>query len=408
MGRSAVKVAQLNQYIGRIMKTDPLLSDISVIGEISNLKYHSSGHIYFSLKDDYARVGCFLAAQNAEYITSPLEEGMEVIASGYISVYERGGNYSLNVQDVETAGLGQLAARFEALKKKLSEEGLFDPDKKKELPAFPEKIAIVTSPTGAAVRDILKILKSRNDYVDILIYPVLVQGPSAPPEIASAIDDINDNHKDVDIIITGRGGGSAEELWAFNEEIVVRSIAGSHIPIISAVGHETDVTLSDFAADVRAETPTAAAQMAVPDTAQLREELNYLKERLKEGIEHRVESLQRTLDNLDPTAFATGLKTRMNYEQMHIDSLWEQISDDMDLRIKEGIRISDQYMEIIETASPYRILGQGYSWVTDENGKILRSVDAIKKGDLVTLRLSDGSADAYIEDTKKEVDNNER
>ena len=408
MGRSAVKVGQLNQYIGRIMKTDPLLADISVIGEISNLKFHSSGHIYFSLKDDNSRVGCFLAAQRAEYISSPVEEGMEVIASGYISVYERGGSYSLNVQDVETGGIGQLAARFEELKKKLSSEGLFDPAIKKELPVFPDKIAVVTSPTGAAVRDILKILKSRNDYVDILIYPVLVQGPAAPGEISAAIDDINKNHKDVDIIITGRGGGSAEELWAFNEEPVVRSIYRSHIPVISAVGHETDVTLSDFAADVRAETPTAAAHMAVPDTAEIRSELKRMIIEMGEDMKDRAEAMSRHLEALDPTSFAAGLRTRMNYEQMHVDDIFYQMKDDMDMIISINSKSIAQHREIMETASPYRILERGYSFVTDKNGRILRSVDDISQGDSVKLKLSDGYADAEIIGTEKEVVDHEQ
>lgn len=403
MGRSPVKVGQLNQYISRILRTDPILADVSVVGEISNLKFHSSGHVYFSLKDDFARVGCFLAAPNLEHIKGPLEEGIEVIATGYISVYERGGNYSLNVQDIETGGVGQLAARFEELRKKLSEEGLFDREHKKELPFFPEKIAIVTSPTGAAVQDVMKIIRSRNDYVDILVYPVLVQGPSAPGEIAEAIDDLNVNYKNIDIIITGRGGGSAEELWAFNEEPVLRSIFRSKIPVISAVGHETDVTLSDFVADVRAETPTAAAQMAVPDTGALREHLDELKEDLISDLEYRLDQFTTRLRSLDPVAFASGLKTRMNYEQVHLDDLMEQMKYDLDSRMDRIRSDMGTYKEILETASPFRILGQGYSYVTGEDGRILRSVDEVSPGDPISIRMSDGSADAEIKSTNKEV-----
>ena len=408
MGRTPVKVRQLNQYVGRILKTDPILADVSVIGEISNLKFHSSGHVYFSLKDDYARVGCFLAAQNLEYIKGPLEEGMEIIASGFISVYERGGNYSLNVQDIETGGVGQLAARFEELKKKLSDEGLFDNEHKKELPQFPEKIAIVTSATGAAVQDIMKIIRGKNDYVDILVYPVLVQGPSAPGDIAKAIEDINDDHRDVDIIITGRGGGSAEELWAFNEEVVVRSIFRSKIPVISAVGHETDVTLSDFVADVRAETPTAAAQMAVPDTGLLREHIEDLKKSMIDDLEYKVESCSARLKALDPVAFATGLRTRMNYEQVHLEDTLEQMRYDLDSRIERVRADMELHREILETASPFRILGQGYSYVTDQNGNIIRSVEEVSRGDIISIRMNDGSADAEIRKTFKEVNNGDR
>lgn len=404
MGRSAIKVGQLNQYIGRILKTDPILSDVSVIGEISNLKFHSSGHIYFSLKDDTSKVNCFLSSYNAEYIKSPLEEGMEIVASGYISVYERGGYYSLNVMDVETGALGQLAVRFEELRKKLSEEGLFDDEHKKELPSFPKRISIVTSPTGAAVRDIIKIVKSRNDYVNILIYPVLVQGPAAAASIAGAIDDINANHRDVDVIITGRGGGSAEELWAFNEEVVVRSIYNSKIPVISAVGHETDVTLSDFAADIRAETPTAAAQMAVPDTGEIREALDDMRDSLMEDMAHLIEGYKTRVENLDPSSFASGLMTRMNYEQMHTDDIFEQMSEDIRSRIDRSLLRAEHYREIIETANPYRILGQGYSFVTDEKGSIIRSVDDISEGDRVSIRLSDGYAEATIDNREKEAE----
>ena len=286
MGLKPVKVSQLNNYIKRILQSDPILGSVSVIGEISNLKFHNSGHVYFSLKDEKSRINCFLAADNVDAVEDMLVEGNEVTARGYIYLYERGGSYSLNVRTMESAGRGDLAAAFEKLKAKLEKEGIFDPAHKKVLPFFPQKVAVVTSPTGAAVRDIVKIITGRNDCVDIVIYPVLVQGPYAAEEIAHAIKDINENHSDVDIIITGRGGGSMEELWAFNEECVARSIYGSDIPVISAVGHETDFTISDFAADRRAETPTAAAQMAVPDTKELRDRIEALCTEMKLSLIH--------------------------------------------------------------------------------------------------------------------------
>ena len=267
MAVKPVKVSQLNGYIKRILQTDPILGNVSVVGEISNLKFHGSGHVYFSMKDEGSRLNCFLPSERAESLRYELSEGMEITASGYIYLYERGGSYSLNIRDIEVAGLGNLSIAFEKLKEKLGKEGLFDAEHKKEIPFFPEKIAVVTSESGAAIRDILKIIKNKNNYVDILIYPVLVQGPAAAGEIAEAICDINENCPDVDTIIVGRGGGAMEELWAFNEEIVARSIYNSNIPVISAVGHETDVTISDFVADRRAETPTAAANLAVPDLA---------------------------------------------------------------------------------------------------------------------------------------------
>ena len=231
MAVKPVKVSQLNGYISRVLQTDPLLGILSVIGEISNLKYHGSGHVFFSLKDEKSTVNCFLAAGNLRHIRYELAEGMEIIAHGYISVYQAGGRYSLNIRDIDVAGQGDLAAAFEKLKEKLAAEGLFDEAHKKPLPEYPKKIAVVTSETGAAVRDIIKIIKRRNDVTSVLVYPVLVQGPDAAPDIAAAIEDIN-RMDDIDIIITGRGGGSMEDLWAFNEEIVARSIYRSVIPVI--------------------------------------------------------------------------------------------------------------------------------------------------------------------------------
>ena len=224
MAAKPVSVSQLNSYIKRILQTDPILGNVSVTGEISNLKFHNSGHVYFSLKDESSRIDCFLPAGNLYSLDFQMKEGMEVTAYGYVYLYEKGGRYSLNVRTMDNAGQGELAIAFEKLKKKLENEGLFDRSHKKEIPSFPEKIAVVTSPVGAAVRDILKIIRSRNTYVDVLIYPVIVQGPKAAGEIAEAIDDINISYPDVDVIITGRGGGSMEELMAFNDEGVARSI----------------------------------------------------------------------------------------------------------------------------------------------------------------------------------------
>ena len=232
MAIKPVSVSQLNGYIKRILQTDPLLGNVSVTGEISNLKFHGSGHVYFSMKDAASKLSCFLPAQRASSLRYELSEGMEITASGYIYLYERGGSYSLNIKDIEVAGIGNLSIAFEKLKEKLDKEGIFDPALKKPIPFFPEKIAVITSETGAAIRDILKIIKTKNNYVDILIYPVLVQGPEAAGQIAEAIYDVNRRRPETDTIITGRGGGAMEELWAFNEEIVARSIYESKIPVI--------------------------------------------------------------------------------------------------------------------------------------------------------------------------------
>ena len=401
MGLKPVPVGQLNNYIGRVLKTDPILSNISVVGEISNLKYHSSGHVYFSLKDDSSRVNCFLSWGNLQNISCPLEEGMEVVAAGFISVYERGGYYSLNVRDIEVNGRGQLAAAFEKLKAKLGEEGLFREEHKMELPFFPLKIAVVTSETGAAVRDIIRTIKNKNKVVDILVYPVLVQGPAASGEISSAIDDINVNYKDVDVIITGRGGGSMEELWAFNEEAVARSIYESEIPVISAVGHETDFTISDFIADRRAATPTAAAEMAVPDTGELEAELDRISLEMTSDLGLAIARRKERLEALNPTAFARNLKSRILYEQVNADRLIEAMGDAMNNRLVSARNRVEMLREFIESSNPKAILARGYSVVTDNSGKIIRSTDELSEGLGVNIETGNGTAEAVITGIKK-------
>lgn len=396
MGLKPVKVGQLNNYIGRVLKTDPILANVSVVGEISNLKFHSSGHVYFSLKDETSKVNCFLAASNLERITCPMEEGMEIIATGYISVYERGGYYSLNIRDIEVNGEGQLAIQFEKLKARLEKEGLFAAENKKPLPEFPSKIAVVTSETGAAVRDIIRTIKNKNDYVDILVYPVLVQGPAAAEDIAAALRDINENYSDIDIIITGRGGGSMEELWAFNEEAVAMSIFASKIPVISAVGHETDFTISDFTADFRAATPTAAAELAVPDTGELRERIRVMKEDLAAGLFQTVETRRSRLAALDPNAFARGISTRIAYEQMNADRIIEAMGENLGTRISSVKERIILLKALIDASDPKAILSRGYSVVTDEDGHIVSRAEELKVGQNVNIETGSGSAGAEI------------
>ena len=396
MGLKPIRVGQLNQYIGRVLKTDPILANVSVVGEISNLKFHSSGHVYFSLKDDTSKVNCFLASSNLERIVCPIEEGMEIVATGYISVYERGGYYSLNIRDIEVSGEGQLAVQFEKLKARLEKEGLFAADKKKPLPAFPSNIAVVTSETGAAVRDIIRTIQNKNDYVNVLVYPVLVQGPAAAEDIASAIRDINERYSYVDIIITGRGGGSMEELWAFNEEVVARSIFASDIPVISAVGHETDFTISDFTADFRAATPTAAAEAAVPDTGELRQYLEDLKENLAADLLRTVELRKNKLEALNPSAFAREIKTRIAYEQMNADRIMESMEETLKTRIHAGRERIELLKALIDASDPKAILSRGYSVVTDEEGHIISSAEELNVGQTVNIETGSGSAVADI------------
>lgn len=400
MAIKPVSVSQLNGYIKRILQTDPLLGNVSVIGEISNLKFHGSGHVYFTLKDQNSKINCFLPADRLAQLRYELSEGMEITASGYIYLYERGGSYSLNIKDIEVAGLGNLAIAFEKLKAKLEAEGLFDPSIKKQIPYFPEKIAVVTSETGAAVRDILKIIKNRNNYVDVLVYPVLVQGPAAAREIAAAIDDINLKWPDIDTIIVGRGGGSMEELWAFNEEIVARSIYASEIPIISAVGHETDFTISDFAADRRAETPTAAAHMAVPDINELKVYVGDLKENLHNYMLRLLQLKEYHLNTLDLNAFRRDIESRIVMEQLRIDNM----NNENKLLIDNLIESYEQQIlnlkNSLDALDPKSIMKRGYSAVTDEDGRFINSVNNLKPEDKVVIYMQDGSADCTVDQVR--------
>lgn len=260
MALRPVTVSQLNEYISRVLSTDPLLGNISVTGEISNLKFHGSGHIYFSLIDGNSKVNCFLPSSYAENLSYAPGDGLEVTVQGYINVYKKGGTYTLFVKNIEVSGEGNLSMAFDILKKKLDKEGIFDKEHKKPIPKFPKKLGVVTSETGAAVRDIIKIIKSRTRLTDVTVFPVLVQGQKAAADIAGTLDMINEKFPDIDVLIVGRGGGSSEDLWAFNEEMLARAVYRSEIPIISAVGHEIDITICDFAADMRAETPTGSGR----------------------------------------------------------------------------------------------------------------------------------------------------
>jgi len=402
MGLKPVTVSQLNSYIKRILQTDPILGNVSVVGEISNLKFHSSGHVYFSLKDESSKINCFLAAGNLAKLSCELEEGIEITASGYLYLYERGGSYSLNIRDIEASGQGELAVAFERLKRKLEKEGLFDPGLKKAIPVFPKRIAVVTSGTGAAIRDILKIIRNKNDYVDVLVYPVLVQGPQAAGEISAAIDDLNENYADIDLIITGRGGGSMEELWAFNEEIVARSIFRSRIPVISAVGHEIDITIADFVADLRAETPTAAAERAVPDTQELRTYLCSLKEELDRSLHLITETAQNRLERLNPQSFARDIQSCIVMEQMKADHLLQEMQELLKARILSCRTQIDILKETLEASNPGAILARGYSVVTDESGTIIKNSADLTADQRIRIELAKGQVEAQVTTIRKD------
>lgn len=401
MAAKPVKVSQLNAYIKRILQSSPVLSNVTVIGEVSNLKFHSSGHVYFSLKDEKGKISCFLPADIAVSMDKSIEEGTEAVVTGYIYLYERGGSYSINVKTIEKSGTGNLAAEFEKLKKKLEAEGLFDRSAKKPLNPFPRRVAVVTSDTGAAVHDIIKIIRSRNRYVDILVCPVLVQGPSAASDISSMISELNEKCPDTDVIITGRGGGSMEELWAFNEESVARAIAASDIPVISAVGHETDFTIADFAADVRAETPTAAAVLAVPDI----NELVMYTEELMQSIDAYMDSiLERNYLRLQGSGIVQMshlLYSMISGREMEIKALFNVLEFETDSRLERLESRIESLRDTIENLNPSRILEKGYSIIKDGNDLCITEIGDLCSGNEIKIVMHGGDAGALITEVRK-------
>lgn len=369
MALKPITVTQLNHYISRVLTTDPLLGNLTVTGEISNLKYHSSGHLYFSISDENSKINCFFPAQYARGLHYELGDGLAVIIHGYLNVYKKGGTYTLFIRSIEIAGEGNLAMAFQMLKEKLDAEGLFDPAHKKTIPRFPRRIGIVTSNTGAAVRDIIKIIESRTSLTDMIVFPVLVQGSEAATDIAATIDMINRDFDDIDTLIVGRGGGSMEDLWAFNEEIVARAIYRSRIPVISAVGHEIDFTIADFVADRRAETPTAAAEMAVPDIRELMQ---------------RAESWQNSL--------MADLKKKVSYADLRAEKLFAEMRHVLQGRVNAYRHELESCRLLLDENHPYRVLRKGYAVLEDAAGRNLASIGDLRDGQSYRLKLKDGSA----------------
>lgn len=381
---------------------DPLLGNVSVIGEISNLKYHSTGHVYFTLKDETSKINCFLAAEYLRELRYELSDGIEIVANGYIYLYERGGSYSLNVREISIEGVGNLTAAFERLKEKLSREGLFNEKYKKPIPFFPKKVAVITSETGAAVRDIIKIIKSRNNIVDVLVYPCLVQGPSAAADIANAIGEVNRLFPEIDTIIVGRGGGSMEELWAFNEEVVARSIFASRIPVISAVGHETDFTISDYVADKRAETPTAAAQMAVPDISALKEYVENQKENLIHIMERLIKYMELRIKNNSIETLSGSMNHRMLIHAMKAETLYKEMSSSLGSLLGEWSSRTERLKASLDALNPRNIMDRGYAAILDGQGKLAGSVGRFKTGDNLTAVMRDGEIACKVVELRRD------
>lgn len=395
-------VSEVNGYIKKLFAGDILLTYLQIEGEISNFTHHYSGHMYFSLKDDKSRIKCVMFKNDNEAIDFKPKDGMRVIISGQVSVYEKDGSYQVYARRMEKQGLGDLYRAFEELKKKLSEEGLFDQDRKVSLPRIPKKIGVVTSSTGAAIRDITSILKRRYPAVNMLLYPALVQGDEAPRDIVKALKYL-DSRDDIDVIIVGRGGGSFEELGAFNDETLARCIAELNTPVISAVGHETDFTIADFVADVRAATPSAAAELAVPDRRTLLDEVDSIGRSVLGEMERRISREDDKLEGILKRLSYSSPYRSLSDKQMELDGVFKQLEHAM-FRSFSGFRErlagSDARLKLSDPGLP---LQKGYGIVTDIEGRIIRSTEGIIPRDIISVRLKDGSLKARVEDVFKEA-----
>ncbi len=387
-----VSVSQLNNYIKRVFEANTHLNDIWVKGELSNFKLHSSGHIYASLKDEASLIKLVMFRQSAAKLNFKPDNGMKVLVRGRISVYERDGIYQIYADSIVPDGIGSLYAAFEKLKAKLEEEGLFDKKFKKPLPRFPEKIGVVTAQTGAAVRDMINVTKRRYPLAEILVIPVSVQGISAAPEIADAISFIN-KHNLCDVIITGRGGGSIEDLWAFNEEIVARAIFASEIPVVSAVGHETDFTIADFVADLRAPTPSAAAELVCPSQNELSTYFMNQQGILKTLLNRCVENKRNLLEKLENSYCFTHFNDRILNFKQYTDSLTKDMQTGINKVIETNKTKFLKTASKLDALSPVKTLIRGYSIASDVDGNVISSIKDAKKDKEFVLRLKDGDAD---------------
>jgi len=416
-------VAQINGLIKSEIENNDYLSSVWVSGEVYNLTYHSSGHIYFTLKDDSSSISAVFFKYANKNLKFKLEEGMKVLVFGGITVFEKRGSYQLNVLQARPDGAGELQKRIEQLKKKLTEEGIFDQSRKKKLPFIPARLGVVTSPTGAAVRDIIKVALRRYPNIEIIIAPAKVQGDDAAVSIATAIRELNKPHWGIDVIIAGRGGGSFEDLMAFNEEIVIRAFADSKVPIISAVGHQIDHPLSDDAADVAAPTPSAAAEIAVPVKSDIVDEIEYMKTRMSNSLSNKYTKYNTALQSIISRKIFKSPYEILNSRQMllseienrmiflmknRVSSLREKFLRLPDIsKLHKKILVQKKHdlelmIQNLNSLSPLNIMSRGYSIVLDKNKSLIKSVKKLKQDDTVEIKFIDGSALAQINSVQKE------
>ncbi len=402
MPQQILSITQISEYIRSKMERDELLCGVAVRGEISNYKLYPSGHHYFTLKDESAALKCVMFKGNALRLRFRPENGMKVIAMGKISVYPRDGAYQLYCTALTVDGVGDLHAAFEQLKAKLGAQGLFDPEHKKPIPKYPGTIGIVTSSAGAAIHDMLRIIKKRYPLAHVKLLPVRVQGAEAPSEIAAAIRYAN-YHKLADLLIVGRGGGSIEDLWAFNDEQVAYAIYESHIPIISAVGHEPDITISDYVADLRAATPSNGAELAVPDQDSLRQILDTKSASLVTALFRQVKSARRHLQILSASSCLQSPRSYLDQKKRGMLSLVERMTAAQEKNIGAKRRYYVALTAKLDAMSPLKVLSRGYSMVQISDGTLLRSVAQINPGNQISVQLTDGSFQATVAKIKENV-----
>lgn len=405
MSSSVLSVSQLNFYIKSKFDTDTNLQSVYLRGEISNLTDHyRSGHIYLSLKDEKSAIKAVMFASSASRLKFRPQDGMKVLVRGRVSVYEVTGQYQFYIDDMQPDGIGALNLAYEQLKSKLSAEGLFDEDHKKPLPLYPKKIGVITSPTGAAVQDIIRILKRRYPLGEIVMCPVLVQGDNAAPQLTGAIERFN-KLKCADVIIIGRGGGSIEDLWAFNDEKLARAVYNSEIPVISAVGHETDFTICDFVADVRASTPSAAAELVSPEIDSMKSEILYYQKKLYNLTTSKISFEKQRLEHLSKSKVLSSPLEFVNNRNMKLDMLTSRMKTAYISMLSDKQRNFAALNAKLDALSPLKILSRGYS-ITEKNNKIINSVNSANVDDIITVRLFDGKLKCVISERK--ADNNEK
>ncbi len=398
MTKNVYTVGQVNAYIKNMFTQDFMMNRIYVKGEVSNCKYHTSGHIYFTLKDETGALTAVMFAGNRKGLTFPMKNGDNVIVLGSISVYERDGKYQLYAKEILLDGAGLLYQKFEALKKELEEMGMFAQEYKRSIPRYIKTLGIVTAPTGAAIRDIQNISRRRNPYVQTILYPALVQGEGAAASIVNGIHALE--QLKVDVIIVGRGGGSIEDLWAFNEEIVARAIFECSVPIISAVGHETDITIADYVADLRAPTPSAAAELAVYDWRELEQQFLAIKMELNRGISDKLELTEQRLRQYERQLKLLTPQNRLNEKRQYVIDLEEKLRMYMQQKLLQKKHQLELYAGHLEGMSPVKKLSQGYSYVSDEAGKALNDVTLVKQGDNITVHMLNGKVKANVTETE--------